>query len=182
MSFSSPRLLLLPLVAAVVAGALLFPGSAPASAPAPAGAGSAEVIAVNTRGTAQNISESPMRTVFEFDLYSLATGERIGTAHDDVFCSTTTPPPCQVFDAVTTFRLPGGDITNHAQVSVVPDPQRPGHFLVAARPEGKSIVSATGAYAGRTGTVRMSGHDDGRGYPSELTVDDLWVIELDPRS
>jgi hypothetical protein len=52
---------------------------------------------------------------------------------------------------------------------------------VAARPEGKSIVTATGIYAGRTGSVRLSGLDDARGYPNELTVDDLWVIELDPR-
>ena len=179
MPFTRLRLLLPWALAAGVAGALLLPGLAPASPPA--ATGSPDVVAVNSRGTAKNVSDNPMRTVFEFDLYSLATGERIGTAHDDVFCSTSTPPPCQVFDAVTTFRLPGGEITNHVQVSVVPDPQRPGFFLVAARPEGKSIVSATGIYAGRTGSARLSGLDDGRAYPDELTVDDLWVIELDPR-
>jgi hypothetical protein len=163
----------------LLAGMLALPGPAPAGDPAPFRWG--DFMAVNTRGAAKNISTDPMRTVFEFDLYSLATGERIGTAHDDVFCSTTAPPPCQVFDALTTFRLPDGEITNHAQVSVVPDPQRPGQFLVAARPESSSIVAGTGAYAGRSGRVRLTGLDDGSRYPSELSVDDIWVIELDPK-
>jgi hypothetical protein len=160
-------------LAVIAAGALVLPGVAPAGSEAP------KFMALNTRGTAKNISTDPMRTVYEFDVYSLATGERIGHANDSVFCSTKTPPPCQVFDAVTTFHLPDGTITNHAQVSVVPDPQRPGYFLVASRPEGNSIVAATGAYAGRTGKVRLTGLDDGSRYPNQLGVDDVWIFELD---
>ena len=160
-------------LAAVAAAAVVVPGVAPADS------GGGKFLALNTRGTAKNISTDPMRTVFEFDLYSLATGERIGHANDSIFCSTQTPPPCQVFDAVTTFHLPDGTLTNHAQVSVVPDPQRPGFFLVAARPEASSIVAATGAYAGRTGKVRLTGLDDGSRYPAELSVDDTWIFELD---
>jgi hypothetical protein len=166
--------LALTLAAVVVAGgALVLPGVAPADS------GGSKFLALNTRGTAKNISTDPMRTVFEFDVFSLATGERVGHANDSVFCSTKTPPPCQVFDAVTTFHLPDGTLTNHAQVSVVPDPQRPGFFLVASRPEGNSIVGATGVYAGRTGKVRLTGLDDGSRYPAELGVDDTWIFELD---
>ena len=167
-----PRLALALL--AVVAGASVLPGSA---APAEGG----NFIAVNTRGQAKNVSDNPNRTVFELDMFSLATGEKIGTARDDVFCSTQTPPPCQVFDAITTFRFPDGDLTTHAQVSVVPDPQRPGWFQVHARSEGNGVEGGTGRYAGRTGKVRLNGINEGSNYPNELTIDDLWVIELDPK-
>ena len=155
-------------------GVFAFPAAAPAEEPG-------DVLALNSRGLSKNISTTPNRTVFEFELHDLATGERIGTVHDDVFCSTSTPPPCAVFDAFTTFNLPGGDITNHAQVSVTPDPQRPGFFLVAAHPDADSIVAATGIYAGRTGQIRLHGHDDGRGYPNTLGADDLWSVVLNPR-
>lgn len=172
----------------LAAGAVALPGRAPAEAgghhrvsDVAMAALAGDFLALRTLGTAQNVSDDPTRTIFEFDLYSMATGEKIGTAIDDVFCSTTTPPPCQVFDAVTTFRLPHGEITNHAQVSITPDPQHPGHFLVTAQPTGNTIEAATGAYAGRTGRVSLIGFNDGSRYPGELTLDDRWIIELDPR-
>ena len=168
-----PRLALA-LFAAVLTGALALPG------PAVPAEGGGDFIAVNTRGKAKNVSDDPNRTVFELDMFSLATGEKIGTARDDVFCSTQTPPPCQVFDAITTFRFPDGDLTTHAQVSVVPDPQRPGWFQVHARSDGNGVESGTGRYEGRTGKVRLNGINEGSNYPNELTIDDLWVIELDP--
>jgi hypothetical protein len=176
---SMPRLIrALPVaLLAVVAGALVLPTTAPAG-DAPAFK-HGDFMALNSRGTAPNRSQDSMRTVYDFDLYSLATGERIGIATDDIFCSTTTPPPCQVFDAKTTFHLPDGEFTNHAQVTVVPDPQRPGWFLVASLPSSKGIISGTGAYAGRTGTVKLTGVNEGSKYPSELTVDDRWVIQFD---
>lgn len=139
----------------------------------------AERMTLNTRGMRQNTSTDPMRTVYEFDVHSNLTGEKIGTATDSVSCSTTTPPPCQVFDAVTTFHLPDGEITNHAQVSVVPDPQRPGGFLVGARPETNSVVSGTGAYAGQRANVRLTGWNDGSRYPEELMADDWWMFEFE---
>lgn len=166
-------------LALVIAGALALPGAAPAGDPASFRNG--DFMALNSRGTAKNVSSDSMRTVYDFDLFSLATGERIGTARDDIFCSTTTPPPCQVFDAKTTFRLPDGEFTNHAQVTVVPDPQRPGWFLVASLPSSKGIIEGTGAYAGRTGQVKLTGVNEGSRYPAELTVDDRWVIEFDPK-
>ena len=170
-----PRLLFaLPLLAVVV-GALALPGPAPASAPG-------DFLAVHTYGEkAQNVSSDPNRTVFKLDLFSLATGEKIGTATDDVACSTKTPPPCQVFDAITTFHLPDGDLTNHAQVSVVPDPQKPGWFQVHSESDTNTIVRGTGAYEGRTARVRLSGFNDGSEYPNKLTIDDLWIIRFDPK-
>jgi hypothetical protein len=167
------RLVLALGLAAVAVAAVLVPGVAPADS------AESHFLALNTRGTAKNVSTDPMRTVFEFDLYSLATGERVGHANDNIFCSTNTPPPCQVFDAVTTFHLPDGTLTNHAQVSVVPDPQRPGFFLVASRPEASSIVAATGGYQGRTAKVRLTGLDDGSRYPEQLSVDDVWVFDFE---
>jgi hypothetical protein len=186
----SKALRLLPVVA-LLAGALVWSGTAspaegksaaaPSISPTALAALEGDFIALNTRGTAKNISGDSMRTVFELELFSLATGEKIGTARDDVFCSTSTPPPCQVFDAVTTFRLPGGQIVNHAQVSVIPDPQRPGWFMVSSRPSEPTIENATGKWAGRTGRVDLTGVNEGSRYPGQLTTDDLWVIHLDPK-
>ncbi|MGH9035431.1 MAG: hypothetical protein ACRD0O_06675, partial [Acidimicrobiia bacterium] len=150
--------------ALVAAGALVLPVTAPAEDPPAFRHGN--FMALNSRGTAPNTSADSMRTVYEFDLFSLATGERVGTATDDIFCSTTTPPPCQVFDARTTFRLPDGEFTNHAQVTVVPDPQRPGWFLVASLPASKGVIGGTGAYEGRTGTVKLTGVNEGSSYPA----------------
>jgi hypothetical protein len=167
-------------LALVAAGALVLPVAAPAGDTPAFRHG--DFMAINTRGTASNTSSNSMRQVFVFDLFSLATGEKIGTAVDDVACSQTSLPPCQVFDAKTTFKLPDGDFTNHAQVTVVPDPQRPGVVLVESPlPSSKGIIGGTGAYAGRTGRVKMTGVDEVSRYPAEATVDDRWVVEFDPK-
>ncbi len=178
--FARPIFRALPVaLLAVVAGALVVPTAAPAGDAPPFKHG--DFMALNSRGKAPNTSSDSMRQVYEFDLYSLATGEKIGTAVDDIFCSTATPPPCQVFDAKTTFKLPDGEFTNHAQVSVVFDPQRPGWVLVASLPSSKGIISGTGAYAGRTGKVILTGVNDASSFPAQLGVDDRWVIEFDPK-
>ena len=128
---SSPRcprtvswfLYVLVMAAALTGGALLLEPAGSAAGTPPFRTDT--FMSLNTRGMRENTSTDPMRTVYEFDVHSNLTGEKIGTATDSVFCSTTTPPPCQVFDAVTTFHLPDGEITDHAQVSVVPDPNGP---------------------------------------------------------
>ncbi len=163
--------------AALAGGTLVFEPVGSADDPPPFRTDT--FMSLNTRGMRENTSTDPMRTVYEFDVHSNLTGQKIGTATDSVFCSTTTPPPCQVFDAVTTFHLPDGEITNHAQVSVVPDPQRPGGFLVGARPAGNSVVSGTGAYAGKKATVRLTGWNDGSNYPERLMADDWWIFEFE---
>lgn len=177
---TAKRLLLLLL--ALILGALILPVAAPADDAMAFRNG--DFMALNTHGTATNTSKDPNRTVFSFDLYSLGTGQKVGTGVDDVFCSTEKPPPCAVFDAITMFHLPDGDLVNHAQVSVAFDPQKPGWVIVAAGGDGtKSIVTdkGTGAYAGRTGSVRLRGVDDTSHYPNRLTQDDFWAVELDPR-
>lgn len=139
------------------------------------------LIAVNMRGTSPNTSTNPTRQVFEFDLYSLETGKKIGTATDDIACKTNELPGCPLFDAITTFHLPDGDLTNRATVSVSPDPARPGWVLNGSFPadDEKTIVGGTGAYQGATGQARLSGANDASGFPLKLTGDDIFVIELD---
>jgi hypothetical protein len=170
-------LLVVPLVAAAVAAALTAVGAASAAAES----AGPEIIAVNMRGTSPNVSTDPRRMVFEFELYDVATGERIGTATDDVACQTNELPGCPLFDAITTFHLPDGDLTNRATVSVAPDPARPGWVLNGAfpGPDENTIVGGTGAYDGATGRARLSGINDAAGFPLQLTGDDIFVIELD---
>jgi hypothetical protein len=169
-------LLVLALIAGSAAG---IAGIGVASAqPAPDGP---QIIAVNMRGTSPNVSTNPARQVFEFDLFSLTTGEKIGTATDDVACKTNSLPGCPLFDAITTFHLPDGDITNRATVSVAPDPARPGWVLNGAFPTENTIIGGTGAYEGATGKARLSGANEVTGFPLQLTGDDIFVIELDPR-
>ncbi len=160
-------------IASVVVGV----GSAGA---APEAAGP-RVLAVSMRGTAKNTSTDPRRQVYELDLYSLRTGEKIGTATDDLSCRAAGLPGCPLFDAITTFHLPDGDIVNHATVSLSPDPARPGWLLNGAFPADgeKTIVGGTGIYDGVAGRARMSGASNVAGFPMELTGDDLFVLELD---
>ena len=138
----------------------------------------AEIIAVNTRGTAKNESTDPARVTYTFPLYSLTAGQQVGTGIDDATCISSTPPPCGVVDDIATFHLPQGDIVSHALLGVAPDPLRPGFILVGSRPAANTIIKATGAYSGRTGRVRLSGGDDMRQFPMTLIQDDFWVIEL----
>jgi hypothetical protein len=140
-----------------------------------------DVIAVRVFGRLQNTSTDPTHIfVSNADLLS-PTGEVVGTRHQDVTCSTAAPPPCVVLHIVTTFRFPEGDIVNEVDASLVPDPQYPGFFLVSMVPPGESIVSGTGAFAGRTGRVRGLGRHDAREFPDSVVFDDFWLIELDGR-
>ena len=47
-----------------------------------------------------------------------------------------------------------------------------------SRPSANTIVKATGTYAGRTGSVRLSGANDVRQFPTVMVQDDFWVIDL----
>ncbi len=40
----------------------------------------------------------------------------------------------------------------------------------------------TGAYAGRTGKLTMSGWHDGNEFPEHTTFNDFYLIQLDPKS
>ena len=156
---------------AVAVAVLLSPVSVTTSS---AASDSIEIIAVNSKGTAQNESKNQNRTVYTFPMYSLATGAEIGTITDDVGL---TPMP-GVVDVITTYRFKDGELVNHMPVSISQDAQKPGWVVVGDRPQGNTIVKASGAYAGRTGKVRLSGVDDLNKFPGQLYQDDFWVIEL----
>jgi hypothetical protein len=108
----------------------------------------------------------------------LATGEKVGTATHNV------SPPSIIMDHVMTFHLPDGDLVAHSKESVAPDSQHQGLFLIGIHATEKNIVpeKGTGAYAGRTGRVTMSGWHDGNKFPEQVTFNDFYLIELDPKS
>ncbi len=108
-------------------------------------------------------------------------GEVVGSLTHDIVCSTTGPAPCPVFDSTDTFNFPQGQIVTRGPESVAPSPADPGQVLVGIHPPGKSIVSGTGIFAGRTGRAQMAGLHDTREMPAFATFDDVWLIELDPR-
>jgi hypothetical protein len=162
------------LVAAVSAVAVLV---GPALA-VDAGGSPTEVLPLHVFGTARGEPAPPGRVAYTVDVFSITTGERLGTLHDEITCSTSAPPPCLVFDVATTVTLPGGVIQNHAQWSGVPDPQRPGFLLVGTRP-GKAVAQGTGgAYAGRSAEWDGSGTVDTRKFPSELGYDIFSIVTL----
>lgn len=166
---------------------LLFLMSAPAQSlnpdPSDPMVGVGDRILLNPRGVARNESTDPKEFVFTVDVFSLATGQRVGTATDYVFCASpsSAPPGCLLFDVVTTFRLPDGEIVNHFQVNVAPDPVRTGFVFAGARPKTDSIASASGAYAGRTGKLMLSGEADFREFPDQLVYDFFTLIQLNPK-
>lgn len=134
---------------------------------------SVDYLPVNSRGITKPEQKGD-RTILTFPMISLATGEVIGTIIDDVGAVV----PGILFDVITTYKFPDGELVNHMPVSSAPDAQRPGWIIVGNRPDTDSIVSATGVFAGRTGRVRLSGTNDLRKFPEELYQDDFWVIEL----
>jgi hypothetical protein len=107
----------------------------------------------------------------------MVTGEKVGTATHNI------SPPSALMDHVMTFHLPNGDLVVHSTESVTPDPQHPGLFLIGIH-EKNNIVAAkgTGAYAGRTGTVTMSGWHDGNNFPDQASFNDFYLIQFDSKS
>jgi hypothetical protein len=140
-----------------------------------------DTIAVRFAGRLANKSTDPRHLSWVGEFRSLASGAALGTLTHDITCFGAVGLPCLVFEAVDIFNFPDGTIVNRALQSVAPDPAHPGFFLIGIHPDGKSIVSATGAFAGRTGTAHMSGRHDGREAPA-ATFDDFWLIELDPKA
>ncbi len=159
-------------VLGLVAGVLLAPFAGEAASPR------AEVIAVNVRGVGQRVASAPDRLVRTVDLFSM-TGERIGTAtRDFAFTGPNTG------DDVMTFHFADGDLVSRAVLRFAAASSDPGFFFVSTRPGGNTIApeQGTGAYAGRTGRVRMAGWHDGREFPERAGFDDFFVIELDART
>lgn len=175
------------------AAASIHTATAPEHGPAPAvlalglaarsqddGRPVAERFAFSSRGTAKNESTDPTRFVLTFPLFSLTTGEAVGTITHNFTCSKTAPPPCAVMDHTDTFRFGNGEIVMGGPLSLAPDPQRPGFVLYGEPGDADNIVSTGRAFAGRTGRVRVFGLADARKSPAEATFTELEVIELNP--
>jgi hypothetical protein len=147
------------------------------AAEAAAGVPGKNRLALNFRGTGNLEPAEPGRFQYTTDLYSLITGERVGTGTNNVLM--TVP----IEDHVIIFHLPDGDLVAHSKQSVMPDPQYPGFALVGIHQDSNVVPErGTGAYAGRTGTATMSGWVDGSKLPEQATFNNFYLIELDPKS
>lgn len=160
----------LAVVVAVAAGGPLRPVGAQAPG---------EVLPLHVSGVASSESTDAGHVAYTVDVFSITTGERLGTLHDEITCSSSAPPPCLVFDVVTTLRLAGGEIVNHAQWSGVPDPQRPGFLLVGTRSDAPTAKGTAGTYAGRSARWAGSGTVDTRSFPSRFGYDIFSIVTLE---
>lgn len=125
---------------------------------------------MNGRGTGRNVSTDPMRTKIEIPLYSVMTGEQVGMSTHNFACT-----PAGYCDDIDNYYLPEGTITTRAKVSYGPDSQQPGTFLVATHPKEHKL-DGTGAFAGRTGSIRVTGLADVSRMPAEVTLDEIYII------
>jgi hypothetical protein len=163
-------------VAAVVVAVVVVAGGSVL----PVGAeGGTEVIAMHVSGTADSEPTEPGKVAYTVDVYDITSEARLGSLHDEITCSSSAPPPCLVFDVVTTLRVAGGEIVNHAQWSGVPDPQHPGFLLVGSRPGVKTAKGTAGGYAGRAAAWAGSGSVDMRSFPARLGYDIFSRVTVD---
>jgi hypothetical protein len=125
-----------------------------------------------------NQSKDPARFVLNTPLLSLSDRSHIGTVTDSFTCAVS-PPPCLVMELTPVLQYPDGTITIRTEVPMAPDPVRQGFFLFGARPTENNIVSATGAYAGRTGQLSVSGTVDMRRAPSTVPYEGVGVLVFD---
>jgi hypothetical protein len=84
-----------------------------------------------------------------------------------------------VLDVTTVSHYPDGTVTVRHQIPIAPDPGRPGFALFGTRPSSDNIVSGTGAYAGRTGRLAVSGSLDMRHFPDPMPFEGVAVLVLD---
>jgi hypothetical protein len=157
--------------------------TAPRAIASPADAAGLEgkkIIVVNGFGTGRDENPDPMAFDITVPLVSLATGRLVGRVRHEPRCATDSVP-CLVLDDQDTYDLGDGTIVTRSKVSLSPDPAQPHILLSSGRPPEKNIVKATGAYTGRTGRVRVSGIVDVARFPSEFTIDEIYVTVLDPR-
>ena len=173
----SYRVRVLVVLAALVAGGIVSPTirvGVPAAGAATAAPGNR--LALQFRGTGHQEPAEQGRFQWSTDLYSLVTGEKVGTGTNNADLR------APIMDHVMTFHLPDGDLVAHSKESVIPDPQHPGFALVGVHQDNNIVPErGAGAYAGRTGKVTMSGWHDGSKLPEQATFNDFYLIELDPR-
>jgi hypothetical protein len=119
---------------------------------------------------------APEHFVYEPTVYDM-NNQRIGTVtHDVMFTSPSTA------DLVSTFHLPDGVLANKSVEAIGPDASRQGFYLIGVHADRDTVDGAksTGAYAGRTGRLRMSGWHDANKFPQTVTFNDFYEITFNP--
>jgi hypothetical protein len=164
-------------LAVLVAGVIVSPTLRLGVPAAEAAAGAeGDTLALQFRGTGNQEPAEQGRFQWATDLYSLVTGEKVGTGTNNADLR------APIMDHLMTFHLPDGDLVAHSKETVTPDPQHPGFYLAGIHQDNNVVPeSGTGAYAGRTGKVTMSGWHDGNKLPEQATFNDFYLIELDPK-
>ena len=174
------RRTLLPLALSVLVVALLSPIS-PVKLPS-AGAGESVAAAGNSlflqvRGTVDRKGgTAPEHFVYEPTVYDM-NNQKIGTVtHDVMFTSPSTA------DLVSTFHLPDGELVNKSVEAIGPDASTQGFYLIGVHAGRDTVDGAksNGAYAGRTGRLRMSGWHDANKFPQTVTFNDFYEITFNP--
>lgn len=165
-----------PLTVAGLVVALLSPLS-PVKLPS-AGADEAVVssgrsLFLQVRGTFNRKEGTPPeRFVYEADVFDM-NNRKIGTVtHDVMFTSPNT------LDLVSMFHLPDGDLANHGVEAIGPDGSKQNFYLIGVHADKDTLQAdkSTGAYAGRTGRLRMSGWHDANKFPQTVTFNDFYEI------
>ena len=140
-----------------------------------------DTLAFRFAGRVASHSPNPQHLVFDGDLTSLASGEKVGGFTWDLTCGQAVGFPCGVYEVTNTFRLADGTLVSRGMASIAPDPTGPGFVHVGIHPSADNIIDATGALTGRTGRAHMSGRHGGQEFPAFVSFDDFWLVELNPR-
>lgn len=128
---------------------------------------------LQVRGTVDRKGGSaPERFVYEPDVFDV-NGKKIGTVtHDVMFTSPST------LDLRSMFHLPDGELANVAVEAIGPDASKQGFYLIGVHSDKDTLQpdKSTGAYAGRSGRLRMSGWHDANKFPQTVTFNDFYEI------
>ncbi|HET9771615.1 MAG TPA: hypothetical protein VFS16_12060 [Acidimicrobiia bacterium] len=128
---------------------------------------------LQVRGTADREAGGPPdRFVYVLDVYDMANRKVGKVRHDVKFTSPST------LDLVSTFSLPDGELVNHGVEAIGPDASKQGFYLIGVHSDTDTVQGgkSTGAYAGRTGRLRMSGWHDANKFPQTVTLNDFYEI------
>jgi hypothetical protein len=132
---------------------------------------------LQVRGTADREPGGPPdRFVYVLDVYDMNNRTVGKVRHDVKFTSPST------LDLVSTFSLPDGELVNHGVEAIGPDASKQGFYLIGVHSDTDTVQGdkSTGAYAGRTGRLRMSGWHDANKFPQTVTLNDFYEIRLNP--
>jgi len=128
---------------------------------------------LQVRGTANRKDGTPpARFAYEPDVFDM-NNQKIGTVtHDVMFTSPNT------LDLVSTFHLKDGDLANKGVQAIGPDGIKQNIYLIGVHADKDTLQpdKSTGAYAGRSGRLRMSGWHDANKFPQTVTFNDFYEI------